>query len=392
MSLRILVLSFYYPPDLCPGSFRCAAFIEELQNKLPPSTQIELVTTMPNRYATFTMQAKKFEQIANLTIHRIALPPHQSGMVAQAKAFLSFAKSALKIVRKNKYDLIFATSSRLMTASLGAWISRRLKAPLYLDIRDLFVDTITDVLPKKLAFIIKPFLSALEKWTFRQAKRINLVSKGFESYFSERYPHIQPSWFSNGVDIEFTAACLNVNVPLQPPEYITVLYVGNIGEGQGLHHIIPRMAKRLEGKVRFKIIGDGGRKIALKEALSDAGCQNVELVAPLNRSQLLDVYQQADVLFLHLNDHAAFQRVLPSKLFEYAATGKPILAGVSGYAASFVEEEIHNAVIFQPCDVEAAVHAFSTLSLTSSNRQSFVEKFARKTIMQAMINDVCELA
>jgi len=31
----------------------------------------------------------------------------------------------------------------------------------------------------------------------------------------------------------------------------------------------------------------------------------------------------ADVLFLHLNAYKAFEKVLPSKIFEYAATGRP---------------------------------------------------------------------
>ena len=39
-----------------------------------------------------------------------------------------------------------------------------------------------------------------------------------------------------------------------------ILYAGNLGEGQGLHKIIPESAKKLEGKFEFVIIGDGGMK------------------------------------------------------------------------------------------------------------------------------------
>ena len=38
-----------------------------------------------------------------------------------------------------------------MTAALGAWIARRKRARLYLDIRDIFVDTIGDMLPSAFA-------------------------------------------------------------------------------------------------------------------------------------------------------------------------------------------------------------------------------------------------
>ena len=37
--MRILVLSFYYAPDLCAGSFRTTAFVEELKKqKFKPAT------------------------------------------------------------------------------------------------------------------------------------------------------------------------------------------------------------------------------------------------------------------------------------------------------------------------------------------------------------------
>ena len=45
--------------------------------------------------------------------------------------------------------------------------------------------------------------------------------------------------------------------------------------------------------------------------------------------------------------------MLPSKIFEYAATGKPILAGVSGYAAEFLNDQVEGVEIFSPCDVKA---------------------------------------
>src|SRR5438477_6707267 len=104
-----------------------------------------------------------------------------------------------------QYDLVFATSSRLMTAALGAWIARRTGARLYLDIRDIFVDTIGDVFPmaKKLS---TPMLGALEKFTMRRADRINLASRGFEDYFRLRYPDRSYAWFTNGIDDELLGA------------------------------------------------------------------------------------------------------------------------------------------------------------------------------------------
>ena len=118
----------------------------------------------------------------------------------------------------------------------------------------------------------------------------------------------------------------------------------------------------------------------------------MELLPPVNRIELLKAYHAADVLFLHLNDYDAFKKVLPSKIFEYAALGKPMWAGVSGYAAEFISSEVSNAAVFHPCDVDGAVHSFEKLILQDSPRSDFVAKYARSNISQKMAEDILAVA
>ena len=108
----------------------------------------------------------------------------------------------------------------------------------------------------------------------------------------------------------------------------------------------------------------------------------------MNREKVKRHYAQADVLLMHLNDYDAFKKVLPSKIFEYAATGKPILAGVSGYAAEFTREYVENAAVFFPCDASGMVAKLRTLDLQSRNRLEFTERFARTRIMDDLAKDV----
>lgn len=385
--MKLLILSFYYHPDLSAGSFRTSALVKALLEQLPADAQIELITTLPNRYSSFTNDAPEYEVHPRLIVHRIALPAHQSGMIDQSKAFLSYARGVLKLVKGQQYDLVYATSSRLMTAWLGAFAARRLRAPLYLDIRDIFVDTIKDVLPRKIAVFLTPVFSVLESWTIRRADRVNLVSAGFLPYFQRRYPTQRFSFFTNGIDDEFIQEQPQVDT-VSGQGVLNVVYAGNMGEGQGLHAIIPALAKRFEGRLRFRLIGDGGRRKQLADSLAAAGCRNVELLAPVGRDTLICEYKTADVLFLHLNDHDAFRKVLPSKLFEYAALGKPIWAGVAGYAADFVGTNISNAVTFSPCCADEAVLSFEKLQLCTKARADFVENFSRVNIMKDMASDV----
>ncbi len=386
--MKILILSFYYTPDLSAGSFRTVALVKALLEQLPEGAHIELITTLPNRYSSFSGEAPELEESPRLTVRRIKLPAHKSGMVDQSKAFFSYARQVLKFVRHGEFDLVYGTSSRLMTAALSAFVARRKHLPLYLDIRDIFVDTIKDVLPRKAALLARPLFSLVERWTITRADHVNLVSKGFAAYFQARYPRQVYSFFTNGIDSEFIAAKSSDEVASRKDQPLTVLYAGNMGEGQGLHAIIPDLAKIFDGRLSFRLLGDGGRKLQLEQRLTELGCDNVDLLPPVNRARLIEEYQQADILFLHLNNYDAFLKVLPSKLFEYAAMGKPIWAGVAGYAAEFVSKEIDNAVVFQPCDVDEAVRVFESLLLTTQNRVEFVEKFSRENIMSQMASSV----
>ena len=144
---RIVYLTFYFKPDLCAGSFRNSPLALELsyQAKLK-NTIIDLYTTSPNRYSTFKTEALEYEELDNLRIHRIKLPTHKSGMIDQVLSFSKFYWKVKKLNQGTKADLVFASSSRLLTAFLGYKIAKKNKVPLILDVRDIFVDTMSDVL------------------------------------------------------------------------------------------------------------------------------------------------------------------------------------------------------------------------------------------------------
>lgn len=389
--MKILVLSYFYKPDLSPGSFRTTALIAALRARLPVGAQVNVVTTSPHRYSTFRGNSPEVEVSENVEIHRVQLPSHNRGMVGESRAFFHFAKGVLAYTRSRQYSLVVATSGRLMTAALGALVARQQNAKLYLDIRDIFADNMKYVLPFGLALLAQPMFSLLERWTIARANKVNLVSRGFQAYFEMRYPKQQFTFFPHGIDDEFIDLAKSSKASVASDRRLTVLYAGNMGEGQGLHAIIPNLAKRMSTRLVFKLIGDGSRKHALQVALAREGVDNVELLHPVKRSELIRAYQNADILFMQLNDYDSFKTVLPSKLFEYAAMGKPIWAGVSGYPAEFIRAEISNAAVFHPGNVEEAEAVFSHLAIVDENREGFVKKFARVSIMREMADDIMSL-
>lgn len=389
---RIVYLTFYFEPDLCAGSFRNSPLAKVLAEKVREDCVVEVYTTMPNRYETYHAEASKYEERGNLIIHRIALPVHESGMMDQIKSFYTYFREVIRLNQGKKADLIFASSSRLFTAFLGYILSRKSKKPLYLDVRDIFVDTISDVIQSPVfKFFLLPVLKLIEYITFSSASHINLISGGFRPYF-EQFKGVPFSEFTNGIDDEFLVRKGEVKDPIvETKDVKTIVYAGNIGEGQGLHKIIPQAAELLGPGYQFIIIGDGGAKAKLIAELQHFGVQNVEIRKPVQRQLLMEEYQKADYLFLHLNDLDAFKKVLPSKIFELATFSIPMIAGVSGYAKEFIEREISQSYVFSPCDAAAMVRGIKEFSQdVAIDRSAFLNKFKRDNINRAMADSIIQ--
>ena len=385
--MRLLFLTFYFEPDLCAGSFRNTPLFKELLSKTGNADYIHVITTQPNRYHSFKAEAKTIETGDNYRIDRVTIPEHKSGFVDQAKSFKAYYDEALKLTKGNKYDLVYASSSRLFTAFLGRRLASKNKCPLYLDIRDIFVDTMKDVLGKNKLISVPAGIvfKWIEKYTFSNATHINLVSEGFKTYF-DKYKKPNYTYYTNGIDDVFINYKPAEKAVVNEKKIIT--YAGNIGSGQGLEKIVPQVAKKVGDGFVFRIIGDGGTKKLLVDKIKELGVTNVELLNPVSRNELISYYSNSDFLFLHLNDLDAFKKVLPSKVFEYAAFGKPIIAGVGGYAAKFVEDNLDNYILFAPTDVDSFANQLLVFKDNGSKHEAFVKKFARKNIMRVMAQSI----
>ena len=385
--MKILYLTYYFRPDLCAGSFRNSSLFEAVMEQIGKDDFVHVITTVPNRYGSYSVEGLKEEVGRNYRIDRLTVPMHASGMVEQAKAFTSYYKGAMRLIKKEHYDLVFASSSRLFTAFLGKRCAVKNHCPLYLDIRDIFVDTMKDIFKNKKYIQVPAIwaLSIIERYTFKNANHINLISGGFREYF-KKYPKPSYSEFTNGIDEVFIEAGQEESIDNGKPYLIT--YAGNMGSGQGLEKIIPEAAKHLGHDFKFRLIGDGGTRKLLEAQLKEQNLDNVELMNPVARQELIQYYKESTFLFFHLNDLDAFKKVMPSKMFEYGAFDKPIIAGVGGYAAQFVEKNIPNHILFKPTDVNDFVNKLKNYQLKFERRDGFIKEFARKSIDKKMASSI----
>ena len=379
--MKILIFSFYHPPDLSAGSFRIGSLLKEL-SKYSSSIEIDVITTRPNRYKSHDKSIIHEDYEFKFNIHRVDVPSHKSGILDQTKSFIYFLIKAIKISRNINPDIIFATSSRLMTAALAAYVSRIKKVDLILDIRDIFTDSVKEIFNPFVSYFIYPIIKLIEKFTFQTASKINIVSNGFREHIMKIAPNSEIFVYPNGVDDLFLQ---HKNLIHNNKSFKNILYVGNIGEGQGLHKIIPQVAQELGDKIHFTIIGDGGRANLLKNIINKENINNIKLIDAMPRSSLLNYYDQADILFLHLNDYDCYKKVLPSKIFEYASLEKPIIAGVGGYAKNFLNDEVPWAQTFKPCSAIECIKAIKNINNSKIDSRSFKQKYKRSSIMEKFV-------
>lgn len=127
----------------------------------------------------------------------------------------------------------------------------------------------------------------------------------------------------------------------------------------------------------------------LQDEINKLSVANVVLEKPLRRRELNGIYRSADYLFIHLNDYPAFRKVLPSKVFELATFEKPIIAGVSGFAAEFIKDEVLDSFVFEPCNVKQLVDFLrSNIPSTEIDRTEFRLKYRRRNINNLMAESI----
>ena len=140
------------------------------------------------------------------------------------------------------------------------------------------------------------------------------------------------------------------------------------------------LLKQVRDNYEFHLVGSGASVNDLKKELKKNGIKNVKLHKPIGRENLVEFYEQMDVLFLQLNDREAFKRVIPSKLFEYAAFDKPIVGGLFGYSENFASKNIDGLYIYKPGDWQTLFKILNSLEVKKFHREDFRAKYSRKKI------------
>ena len=93
---------------------------------------------------------------------------------------------------------------------------------------------------------------------------------------------------------------------------------------------------------------------------------------------------------MNLADKDVFKSVIPSKIYEYIITGKPILIGCKGEVEKY-KKYTKNLFFFKPSDHNSAIDVLKKINIKNSKvtkNTLFEKKYSRKNISKNIVKDI----
>lgn len=342
--MRIVFIVDNFPPEYNAPATRTFEHCREWVKK---GDDVTVITCEPNfpggvlypGYSNKIIHREMMEGIRVIRVWSYIAP--NAKFIKRIVDYLSFSVSAFLFGLSEKCDLIIATSPQFFTTWAAFLLSHLKKVPWLFELRDLWPESIVAVGAMKKKPAIR-MLELIELGLYKDAHRVvaltdafkkNLVRRGIDATKIEVIPN------GSNLDLfyprEKNPALLGT---LGLAGKFVVGYIGTIGMAHGLDLLIKDIAEFKDKDTVFLFIGDGATKRQLVAQAHNLKTGNIIFLDAVSKEKVADYLSLVDVSLVPLKREAAFKNVIPSKIFESAAMGIPILLGVEGQALSIVED------------------------------------------------------
>lgn len=241
--------------------------------------------------------------------------------------------AAARVHASHPVDLSLGTAAPAVDFVPGDHLQRTAGVPFVLDYRDAWTfRTFTGRAPDDL----DPAAAAWERRLFDRAAQVWFVNDPIRAWHQQKYPGAahRMRTVRNGFDLppgRSDAAGLAVDRPRRPGAAIDFGFLGTINHGAFPWTAVvdgwERARPHLPSGSRLVLRGHLGRSAdgspELLRALVDAAPLGIEYSGPVRRADVWETYREFDALVLALPSGPG---VTSGKVYEYAATGLPIVS------------------------------------------------------------------
>lgn len=330
---RVLVLNHFAAPRDAPGGTRHIELCQRFER-----WQARIIAANRNY---LTGQRHVSSGIYNV----VPTLPYKRNGLSRVLNWVSYALVApWSALRGPKPDIVYASSPHLLTGLTGLLVARIRRASFVLEVRDVWPQVLIDVggMPERSRLIRA--LEALERFLYRRAQAIVVVSAGMRSYLISRGASPDKlRVIPNGADPDdfvppYSREELRKRYGVKEFAFV---YAGAHGSKDGLDAIL-RTAFELLNELphlEFFLVGDGPVKEELVRTADRQGLRNVRFLAPVPKKEMAALLGAMDVALHTVADIPLFEAALsPNKLMDYMAAGMPVITNAPGEGAALVEE------------------------------------------------------
>ncbi|OGC92949.1 MAG: hypothetical protein A2142_01855, partial [candidate division Zixibacteria bacterium RBG_16_48_11] len=295
----------------------------------------------------------------------------------------------LRLVRKENIDLIFSTSPPVTAHLVGHWLSKLSKKPLVADFRDPW-DLVAQDYPSTLH---KRASQAVKRKIFDRAKGFTAVNRQIADELLQGATGIKSEIISNGFDSTDLEG-LKVNLS----DKFEIVHLGTFNRLNDPNPFLRAFSELIQTnetfaqKASFTKVGlvlDWNWSALLKQYNLQ---NNVVSIDYLPHCESLEYLLRAKVLLLATGGRTDSPLLSTSKIFEYLAARKPILAIVpeNGAAADLLREN-KIGIIVNPLDKNEIKRALLSLfdqyragTLESGLPTPDLKRYERKYLTQRL--------
>jgi glycosyltransferase involved in cell wall biosynthesis len=372
--MKILYVSQYFPPETAAPASRVA----ELSRIWAHSGHQVTVLTgfphhptgqVPKEYRRKLYRLFMRDDRDGVSVRRswlIPLPNRKSW--ERILTYASFCVSAAcRGVFLGKPDVVIATSPQLLVGLAGLVIARFKRVPFVFEVRDLWPESLEAVGVSGRRSMLMRALGWVAGLLYRRSTHVVVVTHAFKEHLERHWgiPSTKISVVMNGVDH-------NLFAPKPPDSGIiqefnlqgrfVVGYIGTMGNAHGPETLVTaaEILKHADSEVLFLVVGDGAEKEQFSRMVEQKGLDNVRIAPAQSRARVPDLISAVQVCLVLLKNSKLFQTVIPTKLLEFMACGRPVVLAAEGEAAGLVKSA-GAGICSPPEDGPALAHAILDL-------------------------------
>jgi colanic acid biosynthesis glycosyl transferase WcaI len=272
-------------------------------------------------------------------------------------------------------DIIIATSPQLLVGLTGWWLGLIKHKPFILEVRDIWPESIIASGVGQKTSMMTRSLSALSGFLYRTCTHLVPVTPAFKEDIVNKF-NIKPEKISvvtNGVETDLFRPMGDTNEAkgaLGLEGRFVVSVIGTLGLAHGLDTVIQAAARLKENfsKILFLFVGEGADRERLMNLSRDRGLNNIRFLPQQPREKVPEVINASDICLVMLKKAEVFKTVIPTKMLEFMACGRPLILGVDGQARHIMEQA-RAGIFVEPENVTALAKAVTELYYDEERRE-----------------------